>query len=200
MIRRSKFEKQVLPHSYKLVTNRSELIVSYTDTRPVQFDLCTLPCADTFIDKRGSGWNENNIAEYFSVTSTDRGGTQSIKNQYMTTSLQYEAHHITLWTIREIRVTNVKNKKQFHIRCQTKAYQVGNKSLRARHRTMFREDTFTFPPIDELVMSMPFEFISKLKVGTWTRVDQSWLRRLHTFLTQADNHAIKQIRFVRRIY
>ena len=64
---------------------------------------------------------------------------------------------------------------------------------------MFREDTFTFPPIDDLVMSMPFEFISKLKVGTWTCVDPSWMRRLHKFLSHADNHAIKQIRFVRRI-
>ena len=109
----------------------------------------------------------------------------------MTTSLQYEAHHIMLWTIREIRVTNVKNKKQFHVRCHTKTYQVGNNSVRARHPTMFREDTFTFPPIDELVTSMPFEFISKLKVGTWTRVDQSWIMRLHKFLTQADNYAIK---------
>jgi hypothetical protein len=80
MMRQGKFEKQVLPHSYKLVTNRSELIVSYTDTHPVQFDLYTLPCADTFIDKHGSGWNENNTAEYFSVTSTDQGGTQSQKN------------------------------------------------------------------------------------------------------------------------
>jgi hypothetical protein len=60
MMQRGKFEKQVLPHSYKLVTNKSELIVSYTNTRPVQFDLCTLPSADTFIDKQGSGWNENN--------------------------------------------------------------------------------------------------------------------------------------------
>ncbi len=69
-------QKQVLPHSYKLVTNKSELIVSYTDTCPVQFDLYTLPSADTFIDKQGSGWNKNNIAEYFSMTSTDQGGTQ----------------------------------------------------------------------------------------------------------------------------
>ena len=80
MMRRGKFEKQVLPHSYKLVTNKSEFNVSYTNTRPVQFDLCTLPCADTCIDKPGSGWNENNKAEYFSVTSTDQGGTQSQKN------------------------------------------------------------------------------------------------------------------------
>ncbi len=77
MMRQGKFKKQVLPHSYKLVTKKSELIVSYTDTRPVQFDLCTLTFADTFIAKQVSGWNKNNIAEYFSVTSTDQGGTQS---------------------------------------------------------------------------------------------------------------------------
>jgi hypothetical protein len=54
MMRRGKFKKQVLPHSYKLVTNKSKLIVSHTDTHPVQFDLSTLPSADTFIDKQGS--------------------------------------------------------------------------------------------------------------------------------------------------
>ena len=83
--------------------NKSELIVSHTDTRPVQFDLCRLPSADTCIDKQGSGWNETNIAEYFRVTSTDpgNGGTQrhNQRHQNMTTSLQYEAHHIMLWTV-----------------------------------------------------------------------------------------------------
>ncbi len=64
---------------------------------------------------------------------------------------------------------------------------------------MFREDTFTFIPIDRLVMSMNFEFISNLKVGTWTHLDLSLLRRFHNFLTHADNHAIKQIRFVWKI-
>jgi hypothetical protein len=186
-----------------LVTNKSELIVSYTDNRPVQFDLCTLPSADTFIDKEGSGWNKTNIAEYFSVTSTDQGngGTQrhNQRHQNMTTSLQYEVHHIMLWTIQEIRVTSVKNKKQFHVRCHLKTYKLLNSSLCERHSTVFREDTFTFTPIDELVMPMNFVFISNLKVGTWTHLDPSWLRRLHIFLIHADNHAIKQIRFVRRI-
>ncbi len=93
----------------------------------------------------------------------------------------------------------MKNKKQFHVRCHIKTYQHANSSLRERHSTVFREETFTFPLIDEMVMSMPFEFISNLKVGTWTRVDPSWLRKLQKFLSHADNHAIKQIRFVRRI-
>jgi hypothetical protein len=117
----------------------------------------------------------------------------------MTTLLQYEVHHIMLWTIQEIRVTNVKHKKNNHVQCQMKTYQHGNSSLQERHSTMFREDTFTFTPIDELVKSMNFEFISNLKVGTWTRLDQSWLRRLQTFLTHEGNHAIKQIRFVWQI-
>ena len=64
---------------------------------------------------------------------------------------------------------------------------------------MFRDYTFTFPLIDELVMSMPFEFISNLKVGTWTHMDKNWLGRLNKHLTQADNNAIKHIRFVRCI-
>ena len=55
MMRQGKFKKQVLPHSYKLGTNNAKLIACHTDTRPVQFDLCTLPNADTFIDKQGSG-------------------------------------------------------------------------------------------------------------------------------------------------
>jgi hypothetical protein len=80
-----------------------------------------------------------------------------------------------------------------------KTYKLWNSSLRERHSTMYREDTFTFTPIDELVMFMNFVFISNLKVGTWTRLDPSWSRRLHNFLTHADNHAIKQIRFVQRI-
>jgi hypothetical protein len=93
----------------------------------------------------------------------------------------------------------MKNKKQFHVQCHMKTYQHANSSICERHSTMFKEENFTFTPIDELVMSMPFEFISDLVVRIWTHVDPSWLRRLQKFLSHADNHAIKQIRFVRRI-
>ena len=64
---------------------------------------------------------------------------------------------------------------------------------------MFKEDTFCFTPIDELVLAMPFEFINSLKVGTWTPIDRSWLKKLHNHLSQADNNSIKQVRFIRRI-
>ena len=72
----------------------------------------------------------------------------------MTTPQQYEVHYVMFWTNTEIRVTTVKNKKQFHVRCQMKSYQNGNANIRERHPTIFKEDPFTFTPIDELVMSM----------------------------------------------
>jgi hypothetical protein len=64
---------------------------------------------------------------------------------------------------------------------------------------MFKEDILTFTPIDELVLSMPFDFIRSLKVGTWTPIDKNWLKKLHKHLMQADNNSIKQVRFIRRI-
>jgi hypothetical protein len=64
---------------------------------------------------------------------------------------------------------------------------------------MFKEDTFSFTPIDDLVLSMPFEFICTLKVGTWTPIDRNWLQRLQKHLSQADKNSIKQVRFIRKI-
>ena len=124
-----------------------------------------------------------------------------MKRAEMISSKQFEAYHIMLWTMTCIKVIKVKNsdKMPFHIQCHTKTYQHGNAGIRARHPTMFKEDTFSFTPIDELVLSMPFEFICTLKVGTWTPIDRNWLNKLHKHLGQADNYSIKQVRFIRRI-
>jgi len=64
---------------------------------------------------------------------------------------------------------------------------------------MFKEDTFSFSPIDDLVSSMPFEFIRNLKVGIWTNIERNWLKRLQKHLAQAKNNSIKQVRFIRKI-
>jgi len=64
---------------------------------------------------------------------------------------------------------------------------------------MFKEDTFSFTPIDELVLSMPFDFIRNLKVGVWTNIERNWLKRLHKHLAQAENNSIKQVKLIRKI-
>jgi hypothetical protein len=156
--------------------------------------LGALPTEVTFTDKRGIGWNSTNVADYFHFSSSDDDKGEQRKEQKMISSKQYEAYHVMLWTMRYIKVTSVKNsdKKLFHVQCHTKTYQHGNAGLRAQHPTMFKEDTYSFTPIDELVLSMPL-------VGTWTPVDRAWLKKLHNHLSQADNNSIKQVRFIRRI-
>ncbi len=120
----------------------------------------------------------------------------------MITSKQFDSHHIMLLNFSHIKVTKMKNsdKKLFHFQCHTKTYQHGNAGVRERHPTIFKEGTYIFNPINDLVLSMPFEFICKLKVGTWTPIDRNWLQKLHKHLTQADNNSIKQVRFIQRIH
>jgi hypothetical protein len=132
--------------------NKSQFIFGNSVTRPVQFAFGALPSGATLTEKQGHGWNPTNVGEYFQVSSLDEDNGGKRKEQKMILSKQYEAYHIMLWTMRCIKVTKVKNsdKMQFHIQCQTKNYHHGNSGIRERHPTMFKEDTFSFTPIDEL--------------------------------------------------
>jgi len=162
--------------------NSNRFIVGNSVTRPVQFSLGALPSGAAFTEKQGLGWNPTNVAEYFQVSSSDEDNGEKRKEQKMISSKQYEAHNIMLWTMRYIKVIRVKNsdKMQFDIQCHTKSYQHGNAGIRERHPTMFKEYTFSFTPIDELVLSiMLFEIIRNLKVGVWTNIERSWLTEIY---------------------
>ena len=201
MSRRGKFEKTKYTQAYRMNIKNSRLIVGNSITRPVQFALGASPTEVIFTDKHGIGWNSTNVAYFFEVSSSDEDTGEQRKEQKMISSKQYEAYHIMLWSMRCIKVTRMKNsdKKLFHVQCHTKTYQHGNAGVRERHPTIFKEGTYIFNPINDLVLSMPFEFICKLKVGTWTPIDRNWLQKLHKHLTQADNNSIKHVRFIRRI-
>ncbi len=155
MLRRGKFEQTEFSQAYRMDNNRSQFIVGNSFTRPVQISFGALPSGATFTEKQGHGWNPTNVAEYFQVSSSDEDNGEKRSEQKMISSKQFEAYHIMLWTMRCIKVIRVKNsdKMQFHIQCQTKNYRYGNCGIRERHPTMFKEDTFSFTPIDELVLS-----------------------------------------------
>ena len=198
MLRRGRFETTKFSQAYRMDIKNSQKIVGNSVTRPVQFALGALPTEATFTEKRGIGWNPTNVADFFQVSSSDEDNGEQQKEQKMVSSKQFEAYHVMLWTMRNIKLTRQKNsdKKIFHVQCHLKTYQNGNAGLRERHPTMFKEDILTFTPIDELVLSMPFDFIRSLKVGTWTPIDKNWLKKLHKHLMQADNNSIKQVRFI----
>jgi hypothetical protein len=93
----------------------------------------------------------------------------------MTTSKQFEAHHIIFWTTRMILLTkgggNNDKDYQFHMKCDMQTYEHGNNSIRAWHPSLFKERFYTYTPINNLVLLMPFEAINSLKVEEWSRLD-----------------------------
>ncbi len=81
----------------------------------------------------------------------------------MTTSQQFEEAYIQLETMQEIKVEKISNEYKFSIKCLLENFQANNSTLRARIRKMFKKDTYEFEPIKELMLTMHFEFIGKLK-------------------------------------
>ncbi len=110
----------------------------------------------------------------------------------MTTSQQFEEAYIQLETMREIKVKKIENEYKFSIKCLLEIFQANNSTLRARHRKMFKKDTYEFEPIKELVLTMHFGFIDKLKKG-WNYIYKAWLDKLKQHLKNAGNRSIKQI-------
>jgi hypothetical protein len=104
--------------------------------------------------------------KYFKQKKTDdaSGGVQQ-----MTTSQQFEEACIQLETMRQIKVEKIQNENKFSIRCLLENYQANNSTLKARHQKMSNKDTYEFEPIKELVLTMHFGFIDKLKKG-WNNI------------------------------
>ena len=122
----------------------------------------------------------------------------------MTTAGHYKANHILMWTIKSIKRTksedNTEGPYQFEIQCNTASYSHNSKIICARHPHFFKESYYSFCPINKIILSMPFEFINKLKFDEWTKIDPIWLKKLHEHLKNADKNAIKQVQFIRQIY
>ncbi len=84
----------------------------------------------------------------------------------MTTTHQFEWLHIMLSMIKRIKLTLAKwNEKLFTIECFMPTYEPQNTSVCKPHSKMFKNDTFTFHPSNDLVLSMQFKFVDNLELG-----------------------------------
>jgi hypothetical protein len=110
----------------------------------------------------------------------------------MTTSQQFEEAYIQLETMLKIKVEKISNEYKFSIKCLLENFQANNSTLRARHRKMFKKDTYEFEPIKELVLTMHFGFIESLKKG-WNHIYKAWLDYLKQHLKNVGSRLIKQI-------
>jgi hypothetical protein len=170
-----------------------DMTVRCTKIHPIQFKFGKVNDMLTFYNKQGDDWTNICINKYFKQkkTADASGGVQQ-----MTTSQQFEEAYIQLETMQEIKVEKIANEYKFSIKCLLEKFQANNSTLRARHRKMFKKDTYEFKPIKELVLTMHFGFIESLKKG-WNHIYKVWLDKLKQHLKNAGNRLIKQIRLKR---
>ncbi len=104
----------------------------------------------------------------------DNPRDDNITQAPITTSHQYEENMILLMTVFEIKKLILgKNMQKFRMRCSMKNYEQGNNYIRKRHPTLFKDKKdhyYSFGPSDELVQTLPFEFVANLKGGAYTRL------------------------------
>ncbi len=57
-----------------------------------------------------------------------------------------------------------------------------NKKVHTQHAGMFKHDKYTFHPQKYLVLSMPYDFVTNLKPGQLTALDNLWLKSVKKIL------------------
>ena len=84
----------------------------------------------------------------------------------------------------------------YEIKCKTQNFQKNNSKLRYRHKKIFMEDEYVFVASNELVMSMTYEFISKLKLDKWTKLESDWLVKAKQTIRDVEKSSIKCFQLV----
>ncbi len=155
----------------------------------------------TIYDTKGEGWNTvPNIERYFRSNNTH---DDNIAQSPITTSHQYKENLILLMTVFEIKKTVLgKNVQKFRMRCSMRNYEWGNNAIRRRHPTLFKDKKdhyYSFRPSDELVQTLPFEFVANLKGGAYTRLPSKWMSNIWSKLNQSQRNSITSIQLVRSL-
>jgi hypothetical protein len=152
--------------------NGQQYTINNLDHRPLQFNLGYLSTTSTIYDTKGEGWSKTpNIERHF---RSDNPCDDNIAQAPITTSYQYKINLILLMTVCEIKkIVLGKNMQTFWMRCFMKNYEQGNNATRKRHPTLFKDKKnhyYSFMPSDELVQTLPFEFVDNLIGRAYTKL------------------------------
>jgi hypothetical protein len=122
----------------------------------------------TIYDNKGDGWSTVNHHKYY---WSDNPCNDDQVQPLMTMSHQYEENMILLSTMYEIKkIVPKKNSRKFWIKCLMENYKRGNNAIHKRHKTLFIDTVnhqYNFPAGNELVMTLPYQFVDSLKSGVW---------------------------------
>jgi hypothetical protein len=160
--------------------NGQQYTINNLHHHPLQFNLGELSTMSTIYDTKGEGWSKvPNIERYF---CSDNLRDDNIAQAPITTSHLYKENLILLMTVFEIKkIVLGKNRQKFRMRCSMKNYEQGNNAICKRHQTLFndkKDHYYSFGPSDELVQTLPFEFVDNLKGGVYTKLPSKWMSNI----------------------
>ncbi len=85
----------------------------------------------------------------------------------------------TMYKIKKIVLE--KNRRKFWIKCLMRNYKRGNNAICKRHKTLAKDTVnyqYDFPESNELVMTLPYQFVDSLKSGVWQKLPSPWLNSI----------------------
>ncbi len=62
-----------------------------------------------------------------------------------------------------------------------------------------KDHYYSFGPSDELVQTLPFEFVANLKGGVYTRLPSKWMSNIQSKLNQPQRNLITSIQLMRSL-
>jgi hypothetical protein len=153
-------------------------------------------------EKQHSGWDDINDEIYF-----HRSEAYKREEVVMSTMKDYEECFIMFSTMTAIKKTLHKTDKQkkskisqsFEMSCAVANFEVDNDSLRDRHPDIFKNQEFLFCPTNDLIKSMPYDFVDELEENKWTKLDKKWLKGVKKTLQQAQANSVKNVKLMRII-
>ncbi len=104
----------------------------------------------------------------------------------------------TMYEIKKI--VPKKNRRKFWIKCLMKNYERGNDAIHKRHKTLFKDTVnhqYNFPASNELVMTLPYQFVDSLRSGVWQKLPSPWLNLIQRKIKNAQKNSIQRIQVIR---
>jgi hypothetical protein len=184
--------------SYEVIFDMMKHVVQAGISRPLQLKLGHISSLSAITDSVGQGWNSVKILRYFEDITNDEEKQKFEEKQKMKTSCQFKEAFILLSTVKQMKYTLTKsNKRLFTIECYMCGYDSKNTWVHKHHKHLFKDDNYTFQPNDDLVKSMPYDFVKTLKACIFSSLDKTRMKKLHIILKMVQSHSIKRLRLVR---
>ena len=138
--------------------------------RPMQLSLGSMPTMSSILCTVDKGWENVNKLLYFRDTGTvkRKEDTGEVTDEQEETLILLRTMKYIRMCVRKRNPDNTILERRCEIKCNLAKYEEKNVGVRKRHPSIFRNEEYIFVPSNDMVLSMPFEWVDSLRDNEWT--------------------------------